>query len=160
MRKHRSKARHIFAEQLKTKGINVCGIQEARTHQGVSRIGDLGVCSSGCKSTPAGAPYQGIELWINVVKPLGKGLAPLDCGSLVVTFRDPRLLVARYHSGPLTCTFIVAHAPPADTPESERSDFWDTITFQVEGSPCPIVLIDANARLGSVASEGVGTLGL
>ena len=59
--------------------------------------------------------------------------------------------------------FVSAHSPTEDAPQFEKDDFYDTLTSVLlrAKASCPslvqFLMIDANARVGSVQAECFGT---
>ena len=74
----------------------------------------------------------------------------------VALFADPRLLVVRVTARRLQCTVVVAHAPHSGEDHAARDAWWSRLVDRVSGLADVVLLVDANARLGSALSDSVG----
>ena len=55
---------------------------------------------------------------------------------------------------------IIAHAPHCGSDPKQKESFWSSLVHQVKDMRLPVVMmVDANARLGQLQQEGVGTFG-
>ena len=72
---------------------------------------------------------------------------------------DPRYLIVLIDAPHFRHVVVVAHAPHMHRPEAERHDYWHNLTKQLLTYPPSFLLIDANARLGSITSPTVGDMG-
>ena len=140
------------------KGLQLIGIQEARSQGPEVRVMSHYVAlSSG--STPAHT--HGCELWIAASLPFlvaGKPvLCTPSCVSIVKAF--PTLLVASLSLASLRLRVAVAHAPPSDDLPRVHQ-WWQWLHSVMQGLPGPelpcIMMIDANARIGSHQSDAIG----
>ena len=78
----------------------------------------------------------------------------------VAIHASPRVLVVRVTARCLQCTVVVAHAPHSGVDAAARDLWWDDLSRRLPGQPDVVLLVDANARLGSSVSESVGGGGL
>ena len=112
---------------------------------------------------PTGAPWGasfGLILRIHMPVLTGRIIAS---GSLILLpFMRPReswwlgLHIARR----LQCTVVVAHAPHSGVDAAAREVWWDELSRRLSGQPDVVLLVGANARLGSSVSKSVGGGGM
>ena len=119
----------------------------------MSQCGDFHIIAA-----PALGGMGGCELWINTQYCYLKKskIAPRHC---TVTHSDHRLLVVNVRAKGLRCTLVVAHAPIEPKTVADRESnakWWDFLAETVAVLKNVILLIDANAHLGSEVSEHVG----
>eukprot|EP00435_Cladocopium_sp_Y103_P052366 s2000_g16.t1 len=72
----------------------------------------------------------------------------------------PRFLIIRVHTPLLKCIAIAAHAPHTGASERELSMWWSSLTSAIPNKYTEwhrILLIDANARVGTFPSKHVGS---
>ena len=133
----------LLQAQFSKAGVDIVGVQEARMESAQRTAALFDVWSAG--AAPGG--HLGCELWISV----SCGIAPTE---VTVAHADPRRLVCS-----VALSIAVLHAP-VDQGEDGDFTWWDQTlsilrpvfaTFR----NC-VVLIDANARLGSIRSSSVG----
>ena len=60
----------------------------------------------------------------------------------------------------LQCTVVVAHAPHSGVDVALRDAWWQDLSCRLAGQPDIVLLVDANARLGSSVSDAVGCGGM
>ena len=139
------------------KGIQIIGIQEARTPDtAVTRMGRYIAVSGGTTRQK----NNGCEIWLSLEHPLlvdGKRCRP-DEKAVVINEAHPTLLVATIQYGPLRIAVITGQAPPAK--HKDRVLKWwawakPIITHFAKGK-CAVVLLDANARVGPHESGATG----
>ena len=133
--------------QMVEQGLNLLGIQEARTERGMSFVdGIIRIAGGG-----QGHLY-GLELWINTHQP-----AAYVCNKpqyftradFVVTHADPRLLIIHAVNSFIDCWIVVAHAPHSGRPLEERERWWNTcseLLRQHTAGSITFLLIDANSN--------------
>eukprot|EP00438_Fugacium_kawagutii_P010157 Skav235745 [mRNA] locus=scaffold1612:161426:167122:- [translate_table: standard] len=136
-------------EQMHGIGINILGVQEARSPPGMSVAGDVLRLSSGCDRG-----NLGVELWLNMTQPIGYAQnLPLTIrkNQVTVAWSTPRTLLVHLQHPHLDVWILVGHAPQSGRAEEERNQWWemlaDKVLEHVGGSPL-WTLIDANARSG------------
>eukprot|EP00959_Pyramimonas_sp_CCMP1952_P327655 6859455-Pyramimonas_sp.AAC.1 len=71
----------------------------------------------------------------------------------------PRILVARLLAPALQLIAMVAHAPHVKKPPHIQKDFWNSFGDLCQRWRPQLVFVDANARVGSIASSVVGAAG-
>ena len=104
-----------------------------------------------------------MQLWARARAPAGaQGICVIEPRHLAVLHRGPRLLLVRCTAGFLRCVIVVAHAPSGRGGAEARQavdSFWKELSATVAGA-CrghPVVLLmDANARVGSTQGAAVG----
>ena len=146
---HAGKLHYLF-QQMRSFKLNIIGIQEARTDQGVACSQNILRISSGNQDK-----QLGVELWIDLEMPVGhdhKGRPfHLHRGEVQVVHADARRLLVRLDNPVWTAWFLVLHAPHSGHPLSHREEWWHTthelILQHHDGDPL-FVMMDANAPPG------------
>ena len=148
----------LIRRQVRELGINSLGVQEARTAAGAWIVDGYVVLASG---TDRGT--LGCELWAGTEKPY----ASVDGkeyffrqSDVVAIHSSPRVLVVSVIARCLRCTLVVAHAPHSGVDVAARSLWWDGLSRRLAGQLDVVLLVDANARLGSSVSASVGSGGM
>eukprot|EP00435_Cladocopium_sp_Y103_P020241 s592_g4.t3 len=148
---------HYLQGQLKLHGINCMGIQEARTEAGLRVANDVLCFASG--EGPGGF---GVELWINLLQPIGWQTKRFSAkhpqrsfffqrSDFVVAHGDPRRLLVRCSNMLFNSWLLVCHAPHSGRPAAERNEWWSTTQLLLEQycDDAPLFwLLDANAAPG------------
>ena len=138
----------LLQAQFSKAGIDIVGVQEARTESSQRTAALFHVWSAG--AAPGG--HLGCELWISV----SCGIAPTE---VTVAHTDPRRLVCSVASPAFQGAIAVLHAP-VDQGEDGDFTWWDQTLCILRPLFATVrncvVLIDANARLGSIRSSSVG----
>ena len=144
----------MIRKQVRELGVHLLGVQEGRTSAGAR-------CTDGFVAISSGAHRGclGCELWADAETPY----AVLDgrkyffrLTDFVVIHSDPRLLIVRLTSQRLRCTTAVGHAPHAGHEDGARDAWRKRLEERLGGLQDVVLLVDANARLGSQSSEAVG----
>ena len=147
--------------QFRSLCLNILGLQETRSSQGVSCADDVLRISSGALKG-----HFGVELWVNLKQPYGyadhKRLL-FHRRHFAVRHADPRLLLVHVDAPKLDCLVLVAHAPHSGQRLQERLQWWDQCrelcTHHRASHDQPLfVLIDANAASGPRDDVIVGPL--
>lgn len=139
-------------EQFKAHGLQVLGIQEARTPQLCGTQDQVLRIISGHQKG-----QYGVELWIDLERPYAyvDGRPTFFAKHhFVVLHAEPRLLIVRAQAEHLAATFVVAHAPHSGYTRADREAWWQTLSEQLTNCNTAVeenlyVLIDANATAGS-----------
>ena len=140
--------------QMQQHGLNLLGLQEARTPAGMSQVDGILRLSSGAE----GSQY-GVELWINLNQPIGHVKNKpqfLNAKHVTVVHAAPQLLFTHIVHDLLTCWIAVAHAPHSGRSVTARETWWeqfDDCIFQTCDQDPLFCLIDANATSGE--SDGI-----
>ena len=149
------KTAQLLRRQVRELGINLLEVQEARAAAGARIADGYVVLASG-----ADRGTLGCELWADTEKPY----ASVDGkeyffrqSDFVAIYSSPRVLVVRMTAGRLQCTLVVAHAPRSGVDVAARSLWWDDLSRRLAGQPDVVLLVDADARLGSSVSACVGS---
>ncbi|CAK0905350.1 unnamed protein product, partial [Prorocentrum cordatum] len=130
--------------------VDLIGIQEGRSPSTVEKVGCFYKMLASAADEHGGL---GVQLWIRI-----------DTCIQVLTWQavSPRLLYAVLRRKDATCFTIVAHAPIEHVADDVRCDWWDSLTnltrtLLVKYSGMDYaVLVDANARIGSIPGVGIG----
>ena len=145
---HRGKLDYL-REQMKEHAINVIGIQEARTPQGMSSVNHVLRISGGSQTH-----LYGVELWVNLAQPFAyihRQPVYFQRNDFVVVRTHPRYLIVHAVNKIFDAWLVVAHAPQSGRPREEREQWWQQFTEVVQGviDGAPLfLLIDANASSG------------
>ena len=138
-------------------GINLLGVQEASSPPGARVVDGYIVLSSGSDKGTLGC-----ELWADTESPYASADGKDYCfgmSGFVAIFASPRVLVVHVTARCLQCTAVVAHAPHSGVNAADRDVWWDDLARRLAGQPDVVLLVDANARLGSSVSRSVGSGG-
>eukprot|EP00435_Cladocopium_sp_Y103_P015128 s3107_g3.t1 len=149
--------------------IQVVGIQEARTEDGVYFSEHYKIFASGAHV--AQGPHHGCELWLHRFEtlftgPEGVSFTLADVHT-TIAFADPRRLFVHCQHATVSFAFVVLHAPCLgtrrgdDKPPIQVVQDWWTATAQLLqqhlSSPFVWVMVGANAPLASHDCEHFGT---
>ena len=106
----------------------------------------------------------GCELWADTGEPYasvdGKGYFFRRSDNVAIHWSPRYVLVVRVIARCLRCTPVVAHAPHSGVDVAARSFWWDDLSRRLAGQLDVVLLVDANARLGSSVSASVGSGGM
>ena len=142
-------------------GLNVLGIQEARTPSSHTFVDKVIRLTSGSHGK-----QFGVELWINTSQPYGW------CGNKAlyfqrehfqVVYKDPRALLVHAVCPYLDAWFLVGHAPHSGIDAEERMTWWAHFTALGAGRTSGarlFVMVDANAAPGEEDGKAVLRAGL
>ena len=139
-----------LADQLHQAGISIVGIQETRCRgQVTGSCRGFGVFAAAADKAGRG----GVELWIRQ-DIMG------DPRSFHVLVAEPRFLLVKGHTAAGVIQFCVCRGPDSTRDQAEIQGWWRRSAALIR-SACQVslplvVLCDANARVGSVASLAVG----
>ncbi|CAE7722641.1 unnamed protein product, partial [Symbiodinium microadriaticum] len=138
----------LLARTLEVKEVAIAGLQECRTPQGTMSCGAYRRLASGCDANSC----FGVELWLH-------RSSPIEASSAVVLHAEPTCLIvgASFQGAPIR--ILVGHAPHRVHPEPFRRAWWSHVSNLCRvfsGAVSWIMLLDANARLGSETSASVG----
>ena len=139
-----------LADQLHQAGISIVGFQETRCRRQVTGL-RRGFRVFAAAADQAG--HGGVELWIRQ-DIMG------DPRSFHVLVAEPCFLLVKGHTAAGVIQFCVCHGPDSTRNQAEIQAWWRRSAALI-WSACqvssPLVLLcDANARVGSVASPAVG----
>ena len=147
----------LIRRQVRELGVNLLGVQEARSAAGARVVDGFVVFASG-----ADRGTLGCELWADAERLYASIDGKDYCFRLsdfVVIFASPRVLVVRVTARCLRCTVVVAHAPHSGVDAAGRELWWDDLFLRLAGQADVVLSVDANARLGSSVSRSVGSGG-
>ena len=139
-------------------GINVIGVQETRSQiNGHTTCQDFHILSAPATAKGVG----GIQLWVRKRWKLPQGFLHIATSNLRIVATDPQYLLVRLCHDGLRLLFLVGHAPNCPTFD-EATQFWSKLGKAIPSSMRSwslIVLVDANARVGSLPSNVLGPAG-
>lgn len=140
---------HYIREQFKGLHLHFLGLQETRTPACSTTADSVLRLASGDHHG-----QQGVELWVNLQQPYGwQNKKPLFIikNDLVVTYANPRCLIARVQNAHLDFNIAVIYAPQSGIAHSERADWWHDMMIILQEytrDQDMVLLIDANAASG------------
>ena len=147
----------LIRRQVRELGVNLLGVQEARSAAGARIVDGYVVLASG-----ADRGTLGCELWADTESPYASTDGKDYCFRLsdfVAIFASPTVLVVTITARCLQCTVVVAHDPHSGIDAAVRELWWDDLSCRLAGQPDVVMPVDANARLGSCVSKSVGSGG-
>ena len=143
--------------QCKQAGLHVIGVQESRSKaEGYRETEDYHVLSA--PATAAGV--GGVQVWIARRFEFGDKQFPVLHRHLRVLHATTQRMVVAFCAPWLKLLFVVGHAPSGVDDQMKR--WWTSLprTIPPAYRAWPtIYLLDANARVGSLTTESVGTAG-
>lgn len=147
-------------------GIDIVGVQEARTPQGQDLSPHYNIYCSGVDISQ-GSAHFGCEIWLRkdaVIATSNDGTeVRMQSCKVVVHVADPRRLILRISQGALDFVIASLHAPCLSTTNAitEVEAWWSETARLMHKLPLDnaIVCIDANAPLGQASSPLVGEHG-
>ena len=148
----------LLCKSLERAEISLCGIQEARTPAGVSRIGPFWRLSSGTDDRH----IYGNELWVHTKKPfckLGTDVLFLQPEQFISLHHEPTILLVKLCNAAVHWFIAVLHAPHRAHPFQHRLEWWqklERLCSRYGGIEDWIVLGDCNCRIGSDTSPYAG----
>ncbi|CAE7611352.1 unnamed protein product, partial [Symbiodinium sp. CCMP2456] len=138
----------LVCDSFHSHGIVLAGLQECRTPPGVMYCQGYRRFSSGQDHNAC----YGVELWISEA-------GPFDVGSTIVLHAEPTFMIAGLTFYGRSLRVLVAHGPHRVHTEEVRTTWWHRVqqlcSLHTRGASW-IVLADANCRVGSVRSPGIG----
>ena len=111
--------------------------------------------------------YKHLELWASVELPYaqrgGTDFLFRQRDFVMIDSSDPSWIIVRVTSRCITFDVVVAHAPHSAIADDKASTWWESFRAAIRArkkpSPPLVMLIDANAAVGSVTSQHVGPFG-
>ena len=144
----------LLDEQMSDLGVNVLGLQETRSCREGKRAHKnyLAVYS---KATATG--MYGCSLWIAKTLQLSNGKEiNVQLDQIVVKQTSPRMLTAVLAVPGVRLEFCVGHVPHVVSEDDSGAKAWWREYINTKGDAANVMLLDANAKLGSLLSESVG----
>ena len=146
----------MLQKQFAQEGYHLIGVQEARVRTEI-KIEQEGFLVFSAPASAAG--HYGCQLWISTTLPFGPPGTCVKPQHCKVVAKDPRFLIIQIKAPFLRAIVISAHAPTSQASHDTISKWWHTL-----GQAVPtrlrqwpqILLVDANARVGSHPSLAVG----
>ena len=133
---------------------HIIGLQETRVRTEI-KVDQEEYLVFGAPATAGG--HYGCQIWLSTTIPLGTDGACLRKQYCKVVAKDPRFLIIQIKAPFLLV--ISAHAPTSQASLETITKWWETLDAQVPARlrQWPqILLVDANARIGSQPSTAVG----
>lgn len=118
----------VLMKQCKQAMLDMVGVQEARTKQGIRECEDYIVVAGGCME---GHAVLGCELWL--AKEWANGEVRMNCKDVQVVLAKPRILHVSLTATSLKVDVVVIHAPHHGRPEDEQAGFWDDLDRVMRG---------------------------
>ena len=150
--------RSLVLQQLHDKRTLPCGLQETRCHQDTQNNsgGFLEFASAAC------AGEGGCTLFVSTTVPyvnLGDRSLYLAKQHCRCVHAGPQLLAVEIRAPFLQCVCVVGHLPHTGRPIAEVQEWWRTLAAHswFRGAGAVVMFLDANAQVGSVVSEAVGS---
>ena len=149
----------LVIHHMMSQKICVLGLQETRRRQTKQwQRGDVFGISIAAEKGQGGVDVvinKNIPYAYDSSKPLY--LTPQD---VTVIAANSQCLFVKVKTDFTQWFMIIAHAPHCGSDLRQKESFWSGLVHQVKDMGLPVVLmIDANARLGQLQQEGVGTFG-
>ena len=146
----------MLQKQFAQEGYHLIGVQEARVRTEI-KIEQDGFLVFSAPASAAG--HYGCQLWISTTLPFGPPGTCVKSQHCKLVAKDPRFLIIQIKAPFLRAIVISAHAPTSQASQDTISKWWHTL-----GQAIPtrlrqwpqILLVDANARVGSHPSLAVG----
>ncbi|OLQ14158.1 hypothetical protein AK812_SmicGene1724 [Symbiodinium microadriaticum] len=138
----------LLSRALEAEQIAVAGVQECRTPKGSFSCGPYRRLASG----PDAQACYGVELWLHKD-------SPIEASTAVVLHADPTCLIAGATFAGAPLRILVGHAPHRVHTEEVRRAWWARVCDlcrTLSGAAPWLLLMDANARVGSETSPCVG----
>ena len=153
-----SARQEALMKQMHGEGLNFIGIQESRSGlDGYATSEHYHVLSSAATARGVG----GVQLWISKQFKFPHRDLSLTCQDLKILRSSAQRMVVRVEARWLRIIIVVCHAPSSSTYDTADS-YWastsNSIPERYRNWPT-VYLCDANARIGSTASQSVGTWG-
>ena len=144
-------------KQLFEKNADIIAIQESRCPRESTFSTEMYLCVCS-PATPTG--QGGCQVWLRRrARPQCQFCCQL--GNITVVTSTPRILVVAIKAPCWAGTIIAYHAPFAQSPDDELFQFWNALDDEVRRATAAghgiILMGDANATIGSVTSESIGS---
>ena len=138
-------------------GYHIVGVQETRCRV-ICRTEQQHYFVFSSPATPQG--HLGVQIWIARAIPLGEGSQQLQREHFRIVAATPRLLVLKCTAPFFRTLLVCGHAPTSQAEENDIKQWWATLrtSLTTRYADWPqILMIDANARIGSLPSRAIGT---
>ena len=146
----------MLQAQFATQHYHIVGLQETRVRTEI-KVDQEEYLVFSAPATAGG--HYGCQIWISTTIPLGANGACLQKQHCKIVAKDPRFLVIQINAPFLRTLVISAHAPTSQMSAEVITKWWEKLDAQVPHRlrQWPqILLVDANARVGSQPSSAVG----
>ena len=146
----------LLQEQFYDHGCHIVGIQESR-HRKVCRVNQKRYYVFSSPATPQG--QYGVQIWIAKDLQLGESQARFDQSHFKFIARDPRRLILKVCAPFFRAILVCGHAPTSQSSQEEIGHWWEELrrlTPEKYRSWPHVLLLDGNARVGSVHTDHIG----
>ena len=136
-------------QQFKSLQLNLIGLQETRTPEGLCCTDNVLRICTGCHKGQGG-----IELWVNLDVPfmfLDGRAVHFRKDDFQVLHRDPQSMLVRADRNDAHFAFLIGHAPHSGLPDQIVADWWEgfsALASRKQDHDLLFVLVDANADPG------------
>ena len=144
--------------QMHENDLHFIGIQESRaTSEGYMESEYFHILSAPATSRGCG----GVQLWISKVFAFAHRQMHVQSHDLRILHSTSRRMIVKVETSWLRLVIAICHAPSSSTFE-EATQFWNSTTSAIPKKyrQWPLItLCDANARVGSITSQSIGSHG-
>ena len=151
-------------EQFHLSGINIVALQETRLRR-LYKAQDpryvlvkSAATQAGCYGIVLGLSKKHPHGWIEQPHKSSKPICFQEQNVSIIA-AEPRLLIVRLKTAVLRCIVIAAHAPHTGHSDEDVQNWWDNLGRLIPSKYAEwprLLLCDANARVGSVATPQIG----
>ena len=147
----------LLQEQFHAAGCHIVGIQESR-HKKECRVNQKLYYIFSSPATDKG--HFGTQIWISKALSVGAAGEKFEQQHFKIVARNPRCLLLKVCAPWFRAILVCAHAPTSQVNANEREQWWDTLLkltpHRYRAWP-HVLLLDANARVGSEISNQIGS---
>ena len=146
----------MLQAQFADKNYHIIGLQETRVRAEI-KVDQKDYLVFGAPATAGG--HYGCQIWISSTIPLGTNGDCLRKQHCKIVAKDPRFLIIQIKAPFLNTLVISAHAPTSQASLETITKWWETLDAHIPPKlrQWPqLLLVDANARIGSQPSPAVG----
>jgi len=146
----------LLQEQFHAAGCHIVGIQESR-HKKECRVNQKLYYIFSSPATDKG--HFGTQIWISKALSVGAAGENFEQQHFKIVARNPRSLLLKVCAPWFRAILVCAHAPTSQVNANEREQWWDALLkltpHRYRAWP-HVLLLDANARVGSETSDQIG----
>ena len=138
------------------RGYHIVGVQETRQKK-ECKIDQADFYTFSAAANPRG--QFGIQIWIAKNLTLGDAYGKFERHHFKIIARAPRWLILRVAAPFLRLLIVCGHAPTSQASDDDISTWWSMLAKSIPRKYTrwpQLLLVDANARLGSQVSDAVG----
>ena len=146
----------LLQDQFHRLGCHIVGIQETR-HQKECRVNQDRYLIFSAPATPKG--QYGVQIWISKSLTFGRGGEKIEQKHVKILNRDPRRLLLEISAPFFRAILVCGHAPTMQDSSADREQWWNELKqmtpIKLRSWP-HLLMLDANARVGTVISKHIG----